>query len=177
MNLGYAKPAGMFPRTIAFGIDFLVGTAIVFGLLFGMEHLKAKKAFDPSKHYELADTGVIMYYRNFIDSAKESELDINILQRGLESGAPVSFAIVLFLPWLLFTLMHMVFGASLGKLLTGLRVKSEDGKNISAGKASVRYFSKWISGILLLLGFIMAFTNTKRQGLHDKLNKTIVSSK
>lgn len=175
MSLGYAKPAGMVRRAIAFGIDFLLGTALVFGILFGMEMMQAQRAFDPEKHYELADTGVIMYYRNFLDSIKESELDLGILQRGIESGAPMSFGIILLAPWLIFTLMHLLFGASLGKLLTGLKVRDEKGSPIGVGKASVRYFSKWISGILALLGFLMAFTNNKRQALHDKLNKTVVS--
>jgi uncharacterized RDD family membrane protein YckC len=56
----------------------------------------------------------------------------------------------------------------------GLRVVDEQGNRISFGRATGRFFAKFVSGIILLLGYIMvAFTERKR-ALHDMMAGTLV---
>lgn len=64
--------------------------------------------------------------------------------------------------------------ATLGKLAVGIKVTDMEGARISAGVAAIRYFSKILSGIILLIGYIMAAFTPKKQALHDIIAKTLV---
>jgi uncharacterized RDD family membrane protein YckC len=64
--------------------------------------------------------------------------------------------------------------ATLGKLAVGVKVTDMNGARISAGVAAIRYFSKMLSSIILLIGFIMVAFTPKKQGLHDIIAKTLV---
>lgn len=77
--------------------------------------------------------------------------------------------------WLYFALMESSSKqATLGKMAYGIRVTDLEGNRISFGQASTRYFSKFLSVLILFYGFIMILRNDKRQGLHDKIAKTVV---
>lgn len=67
--------------------------------------------------------------------------------------------------------------ATLGKQAMGIFVTDLEGNRISFGKATVRYFSTWLSTITLLLGYVMAAFTAKHQALHDLLAGTLVISK
>ena len=77
--------------------------------------------------------------------------------------------------WLYFALMESSpRGATVGKMVTGLRVVDEQGNRISFLRATGRFFAKYISAIILMIGFLMvAFTDRKR-GLHDMIAGTLV---
>lgn len=64
--------------------------------------------------------------------------------------------------------------ATLGKMAMNLTVAREDGGAVNFVVATGRYFSKFLSGLLLGFGFIMIFFTEKRQGLHDKIMGTVV---
>jgi len=64
--------------------------------------------------------------------------------------------------------------ATLGKLALGLKVTDMEGGRISAGQAAIRYFSRILSAIILLIGFFMAAFTPKKQALHDIIAKTLV---
>ena len=65
-------------------------------------------------------------------------------------------------------------GATLGKMAVGLRVVTEQGERISFLRATGRYFAKYVSALILGIGFLMvAFTDRKR-GLHDMIAGTLV---
>jgi uncharacterized RDD family membrane protein YckC len=64
--------------------------------------------------------------------------------------------------------------ATLGKIALGMVVTDLDGRRISFGQATGRYFAKILSAIILLIGFIMVAFSAKKQGLHDKLANTLV---
>ena len=49
-----------------------------------------------------------------------------------------------------------------------------DGKRITFAKATGRYFAKILSGLFLLVGYIMAAFTDRKQALHDKLAGTLV---
>ena len=64
--------------------------------------------------------------------------------------------------------------ASPGKKVLGLIVTDEQGKKISIGRATRRYFAKIVSGLILGIGFIMIVFTARKQGLHDKIFHTLV---
>jgi uncharacterized RDD family membrane protein YckC len=173
MSLTKARPAGIFARIIAFAIDVVLIGGVVMIALVGQEYLRAKSQFDKSQHYELSDTGVPVFFMRFLESIQEGEPDLLIIKTAFEREANIAFPVLLFLPWFLGLLFHAVFGRSPGKLLLGLRVRTRDGRPISAGKASVRYFGKWLSALPVFLGYIMAFAGG--QALHDRMNGTVVT--
>lgn len=77
--------------------------------------------------------------------------------------------------WLYFALMESsARGATVGKMAVGLRVVTDQGQRLSFANATGRYFAKFVSAIILFIGFIMvAFTERKR-GLHDMIAGTLV---
>ena len=85
------------------------------------------------------------------------------------------FIFSILINWLYFALMESSYRqATLGKMALGLKVTDIEGKRISFGKASGRYFGKILSGMILYIGFIMVAFTEKKQGLHDMLANTLV---
>ena len=64
--------------------------------------------------------------------------------------------------------------ATLGKRVCGLRVTRLDGGRISLRRALGRYFAKFLSALILLIGFAMIAWTRRKQGLHDILADTLV---
>lgn len=56
----------------------------------------------------------------------------------------------------------------------GLIVTDANGGRISFLRALGRYFAKILSGMILLIGYIMVGFTEKKQGLHDILASTLV---
>jgi uncharacterized RDD family membrane protein YckC len=67
--------------------------------------------------------------------------------------------------------------ATLGKMAVGIKVTDMQGNRISFGQATGRHFAKIISAIILLIGYIMAAFDAKKQALHDKMAGTLVLNK
>ncbi len=66
-------------------------------------------------------------------------------------------------------------GATPGKMALGLRVIRADGStSISAGLAAGRFFAKYLSGLILCIGFIIAAFDREKRGLHDHICATRV---
>lgn len=64
--------------------------------------------------------------------------------------------------------------ATIGKSLLGIYVTDVDGNQISFLRATGRYFAKFLSAIILLIGFIMAAFTARKQALHDMIASTLV---
>lgn len=64
--------------------------------------------------------------------------------------------------------------ATVGKMAVGIKVGNAQGGQISFANALGRYFAKILSAIILLIGFMMAGWDSKKQALHDKIAKTYV---
>jgi uncharacterized RDD family membrane protein YckC len=64
--------------------------------------------------------------------------------------------------------------ATLGKRALRLHVTDENGQRLTFGRASGRFFGKFLSGLMLGLGFLAIGFTSKKQGLHDKLASTLV---
>jgi uncharacterized RDD family membrane protein YckC len=69
-------------------------------------------------------------------------------------------------------------GATLGKMALGVKVISSDGGPVSSATALGRYFAKILSGLILMIGYIMAGFDEQKRALHDHICNTrvIISS-
>jgi uncharacterized RDD family membrane protein YckC len=56
----------------------------------------------------------------------------------------------------------------------GMAVTDQFNNRISFLRASVRYYGKLLSGLTLLIGFIMAGFTQRKQALHDMLAGSLV---
>ncbi len=64
--------------------------------------------------------------------------------------------------------------ATLGKILLGIAVTDYEGRRITFGRASARYFASILSYLLLFLGYIAAALTPRKQALHDTIAHTVV---
>lgn len=81
--------------------------------------------------------------------------------------------------WLYFAGMESSLRqATFGKAVMSLRVTDLEGRRLSFGHASGRFFAKIISGLIPLgIGYIMAGFTEKKQALHDMIAGTLVLRK
>ena len=87
-------------------------------------------------------------------------------------------AIGIVLNWLYYAIMESSSRqATIGKFALGLVVTDENGYPIGFGRATGRYFAKYISTIILLFGFFMVGWTQRKQGLHDIIASTLVLRK
>ena len=112
------------------------------------------------------------------------------MAQGMENGdaAPSAAFImmmlfVLFLgtlaSWLYYAYMESsVNQGTLGKMALGLIVTDLQGRRISFGRATGRFFAKIITGLIPLgIGYMMAGFTEKKQALHDMIVGTLVLRK
>jgi len=69
------------------------------------------------------------------------------------------------------------FGATLGKMACKIRVVTPDGGRVSYLRALGRYFAKMLSGLMCLVGYIIAFFDDEKRALHDRICNTRVVMK
>ncbi len=80
--------------------------------------------------------------------------------------------------WLYYALMESSkYQGTLGKMAVNIKVTDYDGNRISFLRATGRYFSKIISGLILYIGYIMAGFTERKQALHDMMASTLVVNK
>ncbi|MFK4303475.1 MULTISPECIES: RDD family protein [unclassified Paenibacillus] len=104
----------------------------------------------------------------------------------LTDGSPPIFTIKMvgqtLLNWGALWLYHAIMEsskckASVGKLALGIVVVDEFNQRLSFGRASARHWSKFISAIILCIGFIMTAFTARKQALHDLIARTYVVDK
>ena len=69
------------------------------------------------------------------------------------------------------------FQGTLGKLAVQIKVTDLDGNRISFGRATGRHFGKIVSGMILMIGYIMVAFTERKQGLHDIMAGCLVVRK
>lgn len=113
--------------------------------------------------------GVFAAAFGLIDASSEETIE--------QSGTNVDLLSVL-ISWGYFALMESSpKQATLGKMALKIQVTNLEGGKISFIRATVRFFAKYLSAIILLIGFIMVAFTAKKQGLHDFLAGTLVVNK
>ena len=78
--------------------------------------------------------------------------------------------------WWVYTavLLSSSWQATIGKKVCGLRVVDYDGRRVTFGRATGRYFASFLSAVLLCVGFFMIAWTRRKQGLHDFMANTLV---
>ncbi len=66
------------------------------------------------------------------------------------------------------------YQGTLMKYALGLKVTDLEGNRISFGRATGRHFAKFLSWIIIFIGFIMAAFTERKQALHDMMASTVV---
>lgn len=94
---------------------------------------------------------------------------------GVSAGAPTDDAASglgaiagLLVWWLYYALMESSSRqATLGKLALGIKVTDRQGNAVSFGRATARTLAKLLSGMLMMIGYLMAGFTARKQALHD----------
>jgi uncharacterized RDD family membrane protein YckC len=151
--------AGFWLRVVAYLIDGLLA-GIGFGVLaligvamFGVGHFKdfAQGANNPDDFFTPDVIGIVFVL------AAAAVVMVWLYYAGMESS---------------------IYQGTLGKMALGLIVTDLDGRRISFGRATGRYFSKLITGLIPLgIGYAMAGFTEKKQALHDMIASCLVLRK
>jgi uncharacterized RDD family membrane protein YckC len=90
-------------------------------------------------------------------------------------GGGLTIILSIFGSWLYEAFMESSsYQATLGKMIFGMKVTDLNGNRISFERATGRHFAKWLSAMILCIGYIMVGLTERKQGLHDLLAGTLV---
>ncbi len=148
--------AGFWLRVVAYLIDMLILTA-AFGVLFLIA---------------LAFVGIGFFQTAFRNAENPQDLLVPAVIAAIVILSVVSTAA----SWLYYAWMESsTHQGTLGKLALGLYVTDMQGRRISFGRASGRFFAKIITGLIPLgIGYILAGITQKKQALHDMIASCLV---
>lgn len=86
-----------------------------------------------------------------------------------------AYLLSLAVSWLYFALLESGEKQStLGKRALDLRVTDAGGGRISFGQATGRHFGKYVSALMLLIGYLIQPFTERKQALHDLMAGTLV---
>jgi len=104
--------------------------------------------------------------------------DTDMIIATLISAGSGVYLSILMLTWLYFAIFQSgPRQATPGKMILGLIVVDANGARLSFARASLRYFSKYISSAVLMMGYIIAGISPRKQALHDMIANTYVLKK
>jgi len=90
-------------------------------------------------------------------------------------GGGITLILLIFGSWLYEAFMESSsYQATLGKMIFGMKVTDLNGNRISFERATGRHFAKWLSAMILFIGYMMVGFTERKQGLHDLLAGTLV---
>jgi uncharacterized RDD family membrane protein YckC len=157
------KYAGFWLRFAAYIIDqFVIGVA---GLIIAIPII----------------LGIIAFGLN-LDGIK-SPADFLTQDRLLMVGGIIGMILLAILisivmKWLYYALMESSkFGGTVGKIAVSIKVVDMEGNRVSFGRATGRYFSRIVTNMTLLIGYIIAGFTEKKQALHDLMAGCLVIQK
>ncbi|HUU41684.1 MAG TPA: RDD family protein [Desulfatiglandales bacterium] len=91
-----------------------------------------------------------------------------------DAGSPGTLLGII-IGWLYYAMMESSSKqGTLGKMALGIKVTDLSGNKITFGRATGRHFSKYISAIILFIGYLMVAFTAKKQGLHDMIAGCLV---
>lgn len=98
-----------------------------------------------------------------------------VILRAIFNSLGLIDIIVLVVEVCYFTYFWTNSGATPGQMLVGIKVVDMDsGQNLKASQAVIRWIGMFISGLCLLIGYIWAAFDPKKQGWMDHLANTQV---
>jgi uncharacterized RDD family membrane protein YckC len=90
----------------------------------------------------------------------------------------LSIIAVMIVGWLYFALMESsAKQGTLGKMALSLQVTDLEGRRLTFGRATGRYFGKIVSSAIMGIGYIMAGFTQQKQALHDIMAGCLVVRK
>jgi len=86
--------------------------------------------------------------------------------------------VAIIISWLYYSLLESSkLMGTFGKAICQIKVSDMKGNKISFLNATGRFFAKFLSSIILFMGFLMMIFMSKKQCLHDVLADTIVTKR
>ncbi|MGB3399999.1 MAG: RDD family protein [Candidatus Deferrimicrobiaceae bacterium] len=80
----------------------------------------------------------------------------------------------LLFPVFYYVYLHGAYGQTFGKMALRIKVLNEDGSSLTYRKAFLRWLGYFLCDLTLNIGYIWAAFDMRKQGLHDKVCRTIV---
>ncbi len=96
---------------------------------------------------------------------------------GVSPGAafPVILLCLVLVPWLYYALLESSQNqATLGKMTARIIVTDLQGMRLTFARATLRHFSKYLSALLCMAGFVCILYTRYQQGLHDIIGACLV---
>jgi len=120
-----------------------------------------------------------LQYATFGQRLVATLIDVAILSLATGSVVVATFGMGVtlgfFAPWLYEAfMMSSEWQPTVGKRVMSIVVTDIDGKRMSFARATGRHFAKYVSALLLGIGFIIAAFMSRRQALHDMIAETLV---
>ncbi len=190
------QTASMLKRIIAFLIDAMLVLGVASAFLFVRMGTTPDDMFIDEGKPGLADKYPFIATAEAVTFDPQRGVYLESFLKNFTMDAIIAF---LLLPMLYFVIFEGLWGGTIGKLMTGIRVRRKDGGKISFGVAFVRFMGKRIStfvfivlfliltnyitialvisALIYIFGYLLAIFDNKRQALHDKIANTLVLNK
>jgi uncharacterized RDD family membrane protein YckC len=120
--------------------------------------------------------GVQNSYFYFVQHVPAQQLTIEGTMGALYGSIIAAFGVLLIvIPWLYFAGFESSRGqATPGKLLVHIVVTDMAGNKPTFARVTLRHFAKFVSALIIFIGFLMIGLTNKRQGLHDRISGCLV---
>ncbi|GJM30034.1 MAG: hypothetical protein DHS20C17_26690 [Cyclobacteriaceae bacterium] len=113
-----------------------------------------------------------------ISAAAFDDIDNSANQLLIITLSTVLGIVSLVATWLYYALLECSsYQGTLGKMALSLKVTDMDGARISFSRATGRFFGKFLSSLILYVGYFMIGFTERKQGLHDILSGCLVLRK
>lgn len=152
--------AGLGRRFVAFLVDFIV--ILLFDLV-AMAVLGLTRGIQNSYFY-------------FVQHVPVEQLTTEGTMGVFLGSVIAAYGVVLIIiPWLFFAGFESSRSqATPGKLLMHIVVTDMTGNKPTFARVTLRHFAKFVSALIIFIGFLMIGLTQKRQGLHDKIASCLV---
>ena len=155
MKTYHIQPAGFISRFIAFVIDLVIISLMMFLVIAGVNLITNFFNFDALIARALGEGSAII-------DMLEHIIVLATTFAGLLLGV------------FYFLVFWTLAGFTPGKAVLGLRIVRPDREPITGARALLRFVGYWVSAIPLFLGYIWVLLDHHRQGWHDKMAGTYV---
>jgi uncharacterized RDD family membrane protein YckC len=152
--------AGLGRRFVAFIVDIII--ILLFDLV-AMAVLGLTRGIQNSYYY-------------FVQHVPVDQLTTDGTLAAFLGTVIAAYGVVLIvIPWLYFAGFESSRSqATPGKLLMHIVVTDMTGNKPTFARVTLRHFAKFVSALIVLIGFLMIGLTQKRQGLHDKIAGCLV---
>lgn len=101
-------------------------------------------------------------------------LEEGLAREGFSAATVLRGVFFLGFPIFYYVYLHGSCGQTFGKMALRIRVLNEDGSPVDYRKALVRWFGYLLCDLTLYFGYLWAAFDARKQGLHDRICRTIV---